>query len=119
MKTRILSNICFRIHFLDMGVGSCTRNDVFLDMMKKIEWIDVTDRLPEPMVDVLVYCISFGGENTTFEKYGGYCAIDRLLPVGFRTDTFFNSKVTHWMDLPDPPYDDFLDYVNRLRQDTK
>jgi len=67
-------------------------------------WISVKDRLPDIQIDVITWCISNGGENTMFEKYEGYAAIERRIEGGsFRTDLFFNAKVTHWIPLPSPP----------------
>jgi hypothetical protein len=78
-------------------------------------WISVKDRLPEEGIDVLTCCVSKGGENTTFEKYESYHAIDRLLPVGFRTDVLFYATVTHWMPLPPLPEQD-KKMFSRLRR---
>ena len=69
-----------------------------------MEWISVKDRLPPQDEDILCWCISHGGENTTFEGQEGYAAIDKNLGNGvFRTNAFFNAYVTHWMPLPKPP----------------
>lgn len=55
-------------------------------MRKK--WISVDKRLPEPLVDVLVY------------KITGTIETDCILPY---SRTFMHKNVTHWMPLPEPP----------------
>lgn len=72
---------------------------------ESLKWISVKDKLPEPMVDILACCISMGGQNTAFEKHKPYHCIECLTPFGFRTDSFFAAKVTHWMPLPKLPED--------------
>jgi len=75
------------------------------------EWISVKDRLPEPFVDVLVWCENLAQDYAQLECFRVgefYAAIDRFCvwedgkPSSFRTDRFYG-KVTHWMPLPEPP----------------
>ena len=60
------------------------------------EWISVKDRLPkEDGKDVLTYR---GEDELCIELYAqGY---------GFSFDDMFQSDVTHWMPLPEPPKED-------------
>lgn len=81
---------------------------VGIDLPKSVfamnEWINVKEKLPEPDTFVLSWCLSRGGKNTTFEYQEGYAAIDSLVNGEFfRTDMFYNARVTHWMPLPEPP----------------
>lgn len=77
--------------------------------MFKSEWIKVPDRLPEPWVDVLVWCQNLGA-SSSFEMDEYYAAIDRWCiwtddhPPSFRTTRFFGVVIA-WMPLPSPPED--------------
>jgi hypothetical protein len=71
-----------------------------------MEWISVEDRLPEPLVDVLAYCVQLE-DAMNYKKDEKYCAIERFIDkwtdghaASFRTDRFYAAKVTHWMPLP-------------------
>lgn len=58
----------------------------------KPKWISVEDRLPEMLVDVLVYDRTGGSIELAFMtkhcEWVGVC---------------MNHEVTHWMPLPEPP----------------
>ena len=54
------------------------------------KWIPVTERLPEPYVDVLVF-------------RNGKIAIDRHEEDGWFAHDFQGRRATHWMPLPEPP----------------
>lgn len=59
----------------------------------KPKWIPVTERLPEPLVDVL----SYSGHKTLFE-------VDCVDETGRWYSGYFSEyPVTHWMPLPEPP----------------
>jgi hypothetical protein len=67
------------------------------------EWIPVTERLPEPDVDVLVFM-----PKQSDIQGGVYIA--RLSSMEFLKGTFsthfgFGFEVTHWTPLPAPPTD--------------
>ena len=73
-----------------------------------MEWISVKEKLPEPFVDVLVWCTSQVGLSIAIDEK--YAAIDRFciwqddhMP-SFRATRFFG-HVTHWVPLPEPPKD--------------
>jgi hypothetical protein len=69
------------------------------------KWTKVEDGLPPQDIDVLAYCKSLG-RNSMFTNGEKYFAVDQLLVINkFRTDSFFDAKVTHWMPLPEPPHD--------------
>ena len=74
----------------------------YRDAMKKMQWIPVTEGLPEPYVRVLTYKQSLGSSRSIMR-------IDQtiLLPDGTLawTDDFetWKSVVAHWMPLPEPP----------------
>lgn len=73
-------------------------------------WISVKDRLPEPMVMVLVVDQDYARldlygrkfDSSVYREVGvrfGY-----LCSVGFRTEgTNGKCKITHWQPLPEPP----------------
>ena len=63
--------------------------------LERPRWIPVTERLPEPLEDVLVYDPQ---DNRVAEAY-----MTRPKEwVGVR----INHEVTHWMPLPEPPKED-------------
>lgn len=58
------------------------------------EWVSVTERLPSPEVEVLVY--------TNNQRIG----IDKFFGMIFGKPTFSKkgmNRVTHWQSLPEPP----------------
>ena len=57
-----------------------------------MKWIPVTERLPEPLMDVIAY------DSTANWVTFCYMSYQREW-VGVR----MNNKVTHWMPLPEPP----------------
>ena len=63
-------------------------------------WIPVTERLPEPMKDVVL-----------FMRYGEYKQLSEFA-VGYYDDKlsdFSYCDVTHWMPLPEPPGEEARD----------
>lgn len=65
-----------------------------IDEIKRHMWIPATDRLPEPMKDVVL-----------FMRYGEYKQLSEFA-VGYYDDKlsdFSYCDVTHWMPLPEPP----------------
>ena len=67
-----------------------------IEELQKPKWIPVTERLPEPMKDVVL-----------FMRYGEYKQLSEFA-VGYYDDKlsdFSYCDVTHWMPLPEPPKD--------------
>ncbi len=70
------------------------------------DWIKCSERLPEPFVDVLVWCKNNDGIG--FTKGEKYLGVDRWVvwndgyPPGFNTTRYYGS-VSHWMPLPKTP----------------
>ena len=68
------------------------------------KWIPVTERLPEPMVDVLCWYEHFryGSYNRIYQTYGfGHYFGDGFW--GGEVSNVHKSKVLAWMPLPEPP----------------
>lgn len=66
----------------------------------KSEWISVKDRLPEPLVYVLVYI----PDDVPYTIREGF-----LSPSGMWHASLYDrghSEITHWMPLPKPPKED-------------
>jgi len=63
-----------------------------LPVMEDIEWISVSDRLPEPQTMCLVYGKRSGIQTCNFTPKSR-----------FAVDILYNEGVTHWMILPKPP----------------
>ena len=67
------------------------------------EWIPVTERLPEPLTQVL--------------SYGHGCFEVNMVDGGVWDNEYYSEySVTHWMHLPEPPEGGLNDY---LYQETK
>jgi hypothetical protein len=67
------------------------------------KWISVKDRLPEPYEDVLVCMyLPFRERNKQVVTLSYYLGDDE--GYFFEEDT--DSRVTHWMPLPEPPEGD-------------
>ena len=70
-----------------------------------MEWISVSERLPEHFKDVLVWVV----EGKQYFENENYFAIDQIIKVknhvkmDFRTHIFCLGKVTHWSELPQSP----------------
>ena len=67
-------------------------------------WIPVTERLPEPMVDVLCWYeyFRYGNYNRMYQTYGiGHYFRDGMW--GGEVSNGHKTKVLAWMPLPDPP----------------
>ena len=76
------------------------QNHDFLESLIKPDWIPVTERLPEPMKDVVL-----------FMRYGEYKQLSEFA-VGYYDDKlsdFSYCDVTHWMPLPEPPGEEARD----------
>lgn len=75
------------------------------------EWISVKDSLPDEFTDILALCTNLS-KGPGFDKDEVYCAIDRFCKwsdshaPSFRTDRFYDAKITHWMPLPEFPKED-------------
>jgi len=75
----------------------------------KMEWISVKDRLPENGSQVLAI-IPKSDEIGFFNPFscnydidnGGFCDL-WAIEIEDRFYCRFNTKVTHWMPLPEPP----------------
>lgn len=78
-------------HLLENGVTFAEDNNVG-------KWIPVSERLPEPLVSVLV---QMPGEKPFPTVREGYIARDGLWYAGYFTRE--PGEVTHWMPLPEPP----------------
>ena len=75
---------------LDMAIAALREQDHFRDLTKKMEWIPVTERLPDGWEPVLV----FRGQCKAVE-------IDFYRPVRYQWHNF--ADATHWMPMPEPP----------------
>lgn len=68
------------------------------------KWIKCSDRMPEPMVDVLVWPPAFGlagGEHdVAFRSKFVDAWVGSHIQHGCEWDF---GEITHWMPLPDPP----------------
>jgi len=82
--------------------------NLLIDFNKEVEsliiklsyfnWISVTDRLPEPDVEVLLYA-----ENCTHALHGEYKDIFGDGNYKFIGHCVEIKNVTHWLPLPEPP----------------
>lgn len=72
------------------------------------QWIPVSERLPEHMVDVLVAIKWMEKPAKAHYNEGGKCWVESLEYAELRGDGWLNdyipaSEVTHWMPLPAMP----------------
>lgn len=71
------------------------------ELDEKQRWIPVTERLPEPETDVLIFC---GGNidilTYRYDRHGNVCFMFQN-ECGYWKEVF--GKVTHWMPLPEAP----------------
>ena len=68
-----------------------------VDVVPKIEWISIEERLPEEKVNCLVHYKHVYADND------GYWAIGVSFYDGCEFRIGLAYKVTHWMPLPEPP----------------
>lgn len=71
-------------------------------------WISVKDKLPPEDIEILSWCKS-QEISIAFDDGEEYAAIDTFvkwndnITPSFCTERFYQSKVTHWMPLPERP----------------
>ena len=77
-----------------------------------LAWIPVTERLPEPGRDVLIFFRATDGDGTPScigcDGNGGLitlAAMDRIDGQHLWTSEYGDETPTHWMPLPAPPTD--------------
>ena len=89
-------------HLIANGVTVQDSKVVEIDQFK--QWIPVTERLPEPDVDVLCWYeyYRFGSYNRMCQTYGIGCYF-RDGFWGGGVSCMVKSKVLAWMPLPQPP----------------
>lgn len=80
---------------------------------KKGKWIPVTERLPEPGIDVLVKqtfsypYVTHGWRTATYWEWVAYPSDHKKKnPTSFSSICPGNEFVTHWMPLPEPPMEE-------------
>ena len=76
-----------------------------IERLKKPHWVSVTERLPNPEVEVLVY--------TKDHRIG----IDKFFGMILDKPTFSKkgmNRVTHWMPTPKPPQEEELDVQSEI-----
>ena len=87
---------------IDNGIGipnKCIANIDYADLIKDLEkqltlqWVKVTDRLPEIGQMILVYVPSI--DMICRDQYRHF--------EGINKNSFVYKGVTHWMPLPEPP----------------
>lgn len=79
---------------------------LFDEGVKPYEWIDANDRLPEEMVDVLVWFeyFRYGSYNCLFRTYGiGDVFNGKWSGFVNGTSGWHQLKIIAWMPLPKPP----------------
>ena len=60
-------------------------------------WININDRLPEPLIDVRV-------KLTDESEFQGYRSMfEQKIRTDFFGEYVWLKDVTHWMPLPEPP----------------
>lgn len=68
-----------------------------------MEWISVTDRLPENNFDVLACLKDKTILMGRYTAHGGKYWKLYFSDTGLQYDTYRSSQVTHWIQLPEPP----------------
>lgn len=66
-----------------------------------MEWISVTNRLPEIDKPVITWHMEY--PDIEFMRIGYYDPSSET-KSGWRDDEYCNINVTHWMPLPNPPH---------------
>ena len=105
-RCRPLSEACIAIanHLIANGVTFANRLEEKQATCncKTSDWIPVTERLPEPYVEVLTLRSVLDGKR--FYQKVDYVTPDYGGQMEWLTDlNSWKSKVTHWMPLPEPP----------------
>lgn len=83
--------------FHDLSEVTWSGNKEFdkdVEYVRNAGWISVKDRLPDDDRLVLVHCAGIQSEIchcTAYYKFGAW---------QFPDDWYYNSKVTHWMEIP-------------------
>ena len=82
------------------------------------KWIKIEDRLPTRDEDVLIY----DGETISVGYHDGRVFMDYMNQDDMRV--YSNSKVTHWMPIPDPPKnektrDEYVSYVDEEDEESE
>lgn len=75
--------------------------------MTEMKWIPVTERLPEENIKVLLLCknkATFVGVHGKY--YAGTESRFKIFTALNSTKLLNKGRVTHWMELPEPPKED-------------
>lgn len=68
-----------------------------------MEWIELVDRTPEKEQEVIVYFKNSAGWHTTAAYWDGENFTERCEDCGNQTPFTYQTPITHWMPLPEPP----------------